>query len=273
MDKLIITAAVNGGITSREKNKFVPYTPEEIENSVYQAWNAGASIAHIHARYPDGRPCYERSIWKEVIYRVRERCDIILNLSTSSFNLPKNNPVEMAWNHLEYKPEIGSFNCGSVNHGNKPFINSKEQYTRLSQDLRIHSVKPEVEVYHSGVISEAMDLYHEGLIDEPLLFSLALGIHGGTPATIKNLINLVDNLPDGSIWSALGIGQHQLPINTYSILLGGHVRTGLEDNVYYRKGELSSGNAQLVERVVRLSKELGRDIASPSEARKMLNIV
>ena len=272
MKPLIVTAAINGGITSRDKQKFVPYSPNEIANSVYEAWNAGASVAHIHARCSDGKPSYDKKTWGSIITEVRSRCDIILNLSASGFNLPKTEPFEMAWNHLEFKPEIASFNCGSVNHGHKPFINPKKQYTALANDLIKYSVKPEIEVYHSGVIPEAIQLMKDGLLSEPLLFSLAFGIHGGTPANCKNLINLIDNLPEGSLWSALGIGAHQLPINTYSILLGGHVRTGLEDNIYYRKGELATGNAQLVERVVHLSRELGREIASCDEARKIFNL-
>lgn len=143
---------------------------------------------------------------------------------------------------------------------------------RLAADLLRYQVQPEIEVYHSGVINEALTLFKEGFLKSPLIFSFAMGIHGGVTATCKNLLNLIDNLPENSIWSALGIGQDQLPINMHTILLGGHVRTGLEDNVYYRKGELATGNAQLVERVVRLSRELGREIATPAETRELMGL-
>ncbi|WP_459778576.1 beta-keto acid cleavage family enzyme [Photobacterium sp. R1] len=272
MNKLMITAAINGGITSRQKHPSVPYTPDEIAESAYQAWNAGACIAHIHARDIHGKPSYEKGIWGEIVAKVRERCDILLNLSTSSYNLPDEMPIETAWNHVEFRPEIASFNCGSVNHGSKPFVNAPQDYTQLAEALKSHQILPEVEVYHTGVISEANALLAAGLIPESTMYSLALGIHGGTPATLKNLLNLIDNLPENSTWSALAIGKHQLPINAHTLLLGGHVRTGLEDNVYYHRGELANGNAQLVERIVRLSRELGREIASPDDARTMLGL-
>lgn len=272
MEKLIITAAVNGGITSRVKNPNVPYTPEEIAESVYQCWQAGASIAHIHARDSEGRPSYEFCVWKEIVERVRDRCDIVINLSTSGLNLPSCLAPEEAWNHLSLCPEIASFNCGSVNHGAKPFINPPALAKKLAEDINKYNVIPEVEVYHSGVINEAVSLKKEGFIKSPMLFSFAMGIHGGVTAECKNLMNLIDNIPDDSMWSAIGIGRKQLPINIHTILLGGHVRTGLEDNVYYKKGELATGSAQLVERVVRISRELGRDISSPDEARKAMRL-
>jgi 3-keto-5-aminohexanoate cleavage enzyme len=272
MDKLIITAAVNGGITPRSKHPGVPYTAPEIANAVYDCWQAGASVAHIHARDVQGNPSYELSDWEEIVERVRDRCDIVLNLSTSGLNLPAGSPAEKAWNHLVYRPEIASFNCGSVNHGEKPFVNSPALARTLARDLDVHDVLPEIEVYHSGVINEAVTLKKAGYLTRPLLFAFAMGIHGGVTATCKNLLNLVDNLPAESRWSVLGIGASQLPITTHAILLGGHVRAGLEDNVYYRKGELATGNAQLIERLVRLSHEFGREVASVAETRAMLGL-
>ncbi|WJY15035.1 3-keto-5-aminohexanoate cleavage protein [Pectobacteriaceae bacterium CE90] len=272
MKKFIITAAVNGGITPRSKNLSVPYSPDEIAESVYQCWLAGASVAHVHARNIEGKPSYEFKIWKDIVERIRSRCDIIMNLSTSGLNLPKTSSIEQAWNHLVLKPEIASFNCGSVNHGEKPFINPPSLARKLAHDMTINNVTPEIEIYHSGVINEALTLFKEGFLHKPMLFAFAMGIHGGVTATCKNLLNLIDNLPSESIWSAIGIGQAQLPINIHTILLGGHVRTGLEDNVYYHKGELATGSAQLVERIVRLSHEIGREVATPSEAREILGL-
>jgi len=272
MEKLIITAAVNGGITPRSKNPSVPYSPEEIADSVYQCWLSGASIAHVHARDMEGKPSYDFDYWRNIVGKIRDRCDIIINLSTSGLNLPPEYPEEEAWNHLVLNPEIASFNCGSVNHGEKPFINSPAMARKLARDLINAGIKPEIEIYHSGVINEAITLCNSGLLTKPMIFSFAMGIHGGVTATCKNLLNLIDNLPPDSHWSVLGIGPAQLPMNIHAILLGGHVRTGLEDNVYYRKGELATGSAQLVERVVRLSEEVGREIANPEDARKILNL-
>ncbi|EOG7682009.1 3-keto-5-aminohexanoate cleavage protein [Vibrio cholerae] len=272
MDNLIITAAVNGGITPRSKNPAIPHTPKEIADAVVQCSEAGASVAHIHARDEAGKPSYDKDVWREIIERVRARSDIILNLSTSGLNLPHGMPEEEAWNHLQYGPDIASFNCGSVNHGDKPFINSPALAKKLALALKEHQVTPEIEIYHSGVIHEAITLQQQGYLDKKLVFAFAMGIHGGVRPTCKDLLHLVDCLPDNSIWSAIGIGQAQLPLNTYSILLGGHVRTGLEDNIYYRKGELATSNAQLVDRIVRLSHELGRDVATIDEARTLLGL-
>ncbi|AZZ90131.1 3-keto-5-aminohexanoate cleavage protein [Hahella sp. KA22] len=272
MNKLIITAAVNGGITSRQKNPGVPYTPEEIAQAVYDCWNAGASIAHIHARNDDGSPSYSAEVYGEIVQRIRDRCDILINLSTSGLNLPADLPKNEAWNHLRYRPEIASFNCGSVNHGDKPFINPPALVRELALDMREYDVKPEIEVYHSGVINESLLLRNEGFLSGPLYFTFALGIRGGAAATCKNLLHFAESIPEDSVWTALGIGKDQLPVNLHTILLGGHVRTGMEDNVYYSYKELARDNAQLVERIARFSLETGRQIASPDEARMMLGI-
>ena len=270
MKKLIITAAVNGGITDRSKNQGVPYSPEEIATAAYECWNAEAAIVHIHARNPDGTPCYKASTYGEIVQRIRDRCDIIINLSTSGLNLPKAEAISEAWNHLQFKPEIASFNCGSVNHGGKPFINPPEMFRALAADMQRFGVKPEIEVYHEGVIEEAKLLTVEGLLKGKPLFAFALGIRGGTSATCKNLLHLSECVPQDSAWSALAIGRSQLPINVHTLLLGGHVRTGLEDNVYYSRGEIAQSNAQLVDRVVMISKIVGRDVATSSDARSML---
>lgn len=272
MQKLIITAAVNGGITSREKNPAVPFTPEEIAQAVYGCWNAGAAVAHIHARDNEGRPSYSAENYARIIQLIRQRCDILINLSTSGLNLPAHLPQNEAWNHLSFQPDIASFNCGSVNHGDKPFINPPELAKSLALDLKEYGVKPEIEVYHQGIIGEAMKLHEEGYLKGPLCFSFAMGISGGAAATCKNLLHFVESIPQDSIWSALGIGKFQLPINLHTMLLGGHVRTGLEDNVYFKHGELAHDNAQLVTRLVRLAADIGRDIASPGEARTILGL-
>lgn len=272
MEKLIITAAVNGSSTPRSKNPSIPYSPDEIAQSVYECWNAGASIAHIHARNSDGTPSYSAAVYEEIVSRIRDRCDIVINLSTSGLNLPPGLPRSEAWNHLNLYPDMATFNCGSVNHGGKAFVNPPALARELAVDLRKFSVKPEIEIYHGGIIDEALAFKEEGLLDSPLYFTFALGIRGSVAASCKNLLHLTESIPAGSIWSANAIGKYQLPINVHTILLGGHVRTGLEDNVYFKTRELATGNAQLVERIVQLSLSFGRDIASPVETRRTLKI-
>lgn len=272
MKKLIITAAINGGITTRDKNPNVPYTPKEIAQSVYDSWNAGAAVAHIHARNPDGTPAYDAEIWGEIVHEIRARCDILINLSTSGLNLPAGLPKNTAWNHLQFHPDIASFNCGSVNHGEKAFINPPALARELAMDLRAAGVRAEVEVYNEGILSEAIRHAESGILETPHCFCFAMGIPGAVEATYRNLLHLVQSLPQGAIWSALALGKNQLPINIHTMLLGGHVRTGFEDNVYYRKGELAWGNAQFVERLVRLAGEVGRDVATPNDARQILQL-
>ncbi|MDP4125763.1 MAG: 3-keto-5-aminohexanoate cleavage protein [Bacillota bacterium] len=269
MEKLIISVATTGAFTSREHTPYVPITPEEIADSVYEAWQAGAAIAHIHVRDKEGNPTLDLNTYREVVKRIQDKCDIILNLTTAGgLGLHEEDRIQVC----ELSPELASYDAGSMNFGSAVFENSPQMLERLASKMQEYQVKPEIEVFDIGMIHNALDVAKKGLIKPPYFFQFVLGIKGGMPATAKNLMFLKESIPEGSIWSAIGASKNQLAINTMSILLGGHVRIGMEDSIYYRKGELAKTNAQFVKRIVDLSNTLGREIATPNEAREMLGL-
>jgi 3-keto-5-aminohexanoate cleavage enzyme len=270
MEKLIITAAVTGGITTRKDNPNLPITPEEIAQGVYNCWKVGAAIAHIHARENDGTPSQKVEVYEEIVSLVRERCDIILNLTTTGWG--QKGQEEDRWTHLVCKPEMATFTPGSMNRNNKVMINSPEFVRKLAAKQMELGIKPEIEIFDFGMIDQALKIEKEGLLKEPLHFQFVLGVPGGIPANTKNLLHLVESIPNTSTWSIAAVGKWQLPMNLLGIILGGHIRTGLEDNVYYKYRELAESNAQLVKRLVNYSTELNRDVASPEEARKILGL-
>lgn len=269
MEKCIITVAPTGSQTTREHTPYLPITPKEIADSVYEAWQAGASIAHIHVKDESGNNTLDLDTYREVINRIQDKCDIIINVTTAG-GLFMNDEDRLKV--CELGSEMATFDAGSMNFGADVFLNSPSFLERLALKMKEHQIKPEIEIFDIGMLENTMRMSRKGLIDLPAHFQFVLGIQGGMSATPRNLLFLVESIPPGSTWSAIGASKDQLAINTMSILLGGHVRVGMEDSVYYRKGELAKTNAQLVERIVQLSKMLGREIATPNEAREILGL-
>lgn len=269
MEKLIITVAPTGAQATREHSPYVPLTPKEIAESIYESWKAGAAIGHVHVRDVMGENTMDLKVFQEVIDRVEEKCDIILNLTTAG---GLESSEEERLRVCELNPEMATFDAGSMNFGSGVFHNSPLFLERLAHETQKRNIKPEIEVFEVGMIHNAMRIAKKGLLDDPFHFQFVLGVAGGMPATPKNLMYMIDSLPENSTWSAIGVSKHQLTINTMSILLGGHVRVGMEDSVYYRKGELAETNAQFVTRIVDLAKTLGREVATPDEAREILGI-
>ncbi|MEJ9212878.1 3-keto-5-aminohexanoate cleavage protein [Bacillus smithii] len=269
MEKLIITVAPTGSQTTRKHTPYVPLTPKEIADSVYEAWQAGASIAHIHVRDENGNNTLSLDTYIEVVNRIKDKCDIIINLTTAG-GVAMNDEDRLRV--CELGSEMATFDAGSMNFGSSVFLNSPNFLERLAIKMKEYQIKPEIEIFDVGMIANTMRIIKKGLIEPPFHFQFVLGIQGGMPATPKNLLFLAESIPSGSTWSAIGASKEQLAINTMSILMGGHVRVGMEDSVYYRKGELAKTNAQFVERIVDLSRTLGRDIATPNEARKILGL-
>lgn len=269
MESLIITVAPTGAQTSRDHTPYVPLTPKEIADSVYESWQAGAAIAHIHVRDNEGNNTVDLDYYKEVIERVTNKCDIILNLTTAG---GLENSDEERLKVCELNPEVATFDAGTMNFGSNVFFNSPYFLERLASETKERNIKPEIEIFDVGMIHNALRIAKKGLIESPFHFQFVLGVHGGMPATPKNLMFLIDSIPEGSTWSAIGASKDQLTINTMSILLGGHVRVGMEDSVYFKKGELAKTNAQFVKRIVDLSNTLGRRVATPDEARKILGL-
>ena len=272
MEKLIITAAITGSRITREITPHIPIMPEEIVQSSYECWQAGASIVHIHVRDPNtGQGTQEVEIFRQVVEPLREKTDLILCLTTSG--IPgRNLPTEERLAPVDLKPELASFDAGSINLGGTVFINSPEFLDSAAEKMRQSGVKPEIEIFDQGMIITSLRMRDQGKLDEPLHFQFVLGTPWGAPATPKSLLHLHDHIPDTSTWSVIGIGKGHLPMSMMALIMGGHVRVGLEDNIYYSQGVLAETNAQFVERIVRISKEYGREIATPAEARDILNI-
>ena len=273
MDKVMITAAVTGSRPTKEMNPAVPYSPEEIAQAAVACHRAGASIVHIHVRDPDtGQPESKIELFQDTVERIRKECDLIINLTTSGLNIHDPNPTETRLQPLALHPELCSLDIGSLNFPDKVFINPPDWGETAAKRMLEAGVKPEIEIFDVGHLSQAKDLISKGLIQEPPFFQFCMGAKWGIEATPENLIFLKDQLPAEAKWSVLGVGKNQLPMVAMGLLLGGHIRVGFEDNIYLRRGVLAQNNAQLVEMAVNLANMLEREVATPDEARWMLHI-
>ncbi len=268
MEKLVVTVAPTGSIPSREQNPHVPLTPREIVEDCAACVEAGASVCHIHARDERGRPSGRLDLFREITEGLRRRTDAIIQISTGG---RAGSTLEERSRRLDLRPEMASLTTGSVNFPEGVYANPRDLVEALASRMRELNIKPEMEIFDVSMVEGAAALVRQGLADAPLHFNFVLGLRGALPATIKNLLHLAETVPPGSTWTVSGIGRHQLPMAVHAILMGGHVRVGLEDNIYYRKG-VPARNVDLVARVVRLARELGREVASPAEARSILGL-
>ncbi len=269
-DRLIISVATTGSWPTKAQNPAVPTTETEIAAAAVVCADAGAAIAHIHVRDDAGRVSCDPTRYAQVKALVEAAgSDVIINMSTGGGAGLVTDAARMA--PVTLSPEIASFDCGSLNFGDGVFINSPAFLTELAAKMCAHGVLHEIECFEPGHVWNAIRLIEDGALTPPFWFQFVLGVRGGSPATIKQLVNMVEMLPAGALWSVCAIGRAQLPINIAAMAMGGHVRTGLEDNLYYRKGELAR-NEQLVARLARIAAEVGRPIATPDEARQMLGL-
>jgi len=272
MDRVIITAAITGSRITRQTSPHIPITPEEIAQSAVECWEAGASIAHIHVRDPrTGQGTQDLGLFRQVVEKLRKETDLILSLTTSG--IPgRNLPVEERLGPLALNPELASFDAGSINLGGSVFINTPEFLGRAAEIMKDKGVKPEIEIFDSGMIVTALRMLEEGKLVAPLHFQFVLGTPWGAPATPKSLLHLLEHIPAESTWSVIGIGKGHLPMSMMGLIMGGHIRVGMEDNVYYDQGVQARNNAQFVRRIVRIAREYGREPASASEAREILGL-
>jgi 3-keto-5-aminohexanoate cleavage enzyme len=269
--KIIISVATTGSWATKANNPALPVTPEEIANEAVESWREGAAIVHVHVRDAQQRMTCDLSLFRKVKELIRSRgCDIVLNFTTSG-GAGRVSETER-FNSLSAGPELASFDAGSMNFNDRVFLNPPDFLEELSRRMLDAGVKPEIEIFDSGMIENAQILARNGLIKPPFWWQFVFGVRGGVPATARSLLHLVESLPADSLWSVCAIGRRQLMMNMLAIAMGGHVRTGLEDNLYYRQGELAKGNAQLVARLARLSRECGREPATPDEAREILRL-
>lgn len=285
--EVVLTCALTGAGDTAGKSEHVPVTPEEIANSAIEAARAGASVVHVHVRNVDtGKGGRDLAHFREVVERIKESdTDIVLNLTVgmgAQLQLgdmdPRQRgeetdlvPAEERFQHIEeLKPEICTLDCGSMNFGEDTVVINRlmdlRYMARRAQEL---GVKPELEVFDMGQMQHALTLVREGLIDNPALFQFVLGVPSGAPATAEALLALKTMLPPGANWAAFGISRSEMPMVAQAMLLGGHCRVGLEDNLYLSKGVLAT-NGQLVEKAKCIVEELGGRVLSPSEAREKL---
>ncbi|WP_373079452.1 3-keto-5-aminohexanoate cleavage protein [Fusobacterium varium] len=271
MSKIIITVAPTGAWPSKKDNPNIPLTPEEIANDVYECYKAGASIAHLHMRDDMGKGTMDIKKFEETVRLIKEKCDIVINLTTSG-DLNATDETRQA--HLKLiKPDLASYDCGSMNWmHNSLFINHPKFLEELGYTMQENNVKPEIEIFDAGMIYNSLYYIKKGVLKEPVHYQFVLGAAGGTAATVENLVYLKNLIPERSTWSALGIGKGHIPILMTAIAMGGHVRVGMEDNVYYGPGELAVSNAQLVERAAKLIENSMNEVATPTEARKILGL-
>jgi 3-keto-5-aminohexanoate cleavage enzyme len=274
LEKLIITVAVCGSAPMREQNPNVPYSPEEIALEALRSWRAGASIVHVHVRDPrTGAPAFDRSLFSEVVDRIRSESDMLINLTTSGFNLTEPDVGTQRLMPVHLRPDLCSLDVGSLNfRGGRVFVNPPDWVERAANEMRQAGVKPEIEVFDGGHIRQASDMVTRGLFDPPPYFQVCLGIPWGIEATPEALLFLKNRLPEGCQWSILAAGPAQLSMTTHGMLMGAHVRVGFEDNLYISKGVKADSNARFVERTVDLAKLLGRDVATCNEAGQILKI-
>ena len=273
MRKIIITAAVTGSRPTKAMNPAVPYSPEEIAEEAIRCHSAGAAVAHIRVRDPrTGEPSFKLEYFKEVMDRIREKCDILINLTTSGLMLTGPDIITERLKPLTLKPEICSLDIGSLNFLDRVFYDPPEWGEIAAKTMLEAGVKPEIEVFDSGHISQALDIHKRGLFQNPPYFQLCMGTRWGMEATPEDVLFIKSKLPPDSVWSVLGVGKHQLATIAMGILLGGHIRVGFEDNIYLRKGILAKNNAEQVEMAVKLIESLQCTIASSSDARFILKI-
>ena len=282
--KVIVSCAVTGGADSADASPAVPRSPKQIASEVLAARRSGAAITHIHVRDPvTGKPSRELAYYREVVARVRDAgSDALINLTTgpgASFAPGTNNPLggfvdpaERIAHVLELKPDICSLDVATMNVGPWAMVNVPAQLAAMAKMIRDAGVKPELEVFDLGHVRLAAKMVADGLFAGPPFLQLCLGVSWGAPASAEGMIAMKSLLPPGAVFSAFGISRHQFPMVAQSAILGGHVRVGLEDNLYLSRGVLAPGNAALVERAVTIVEALGDQVATPREAAEILGI-
>ena len=281
-NKRIITAAVTGAWPKKENNPNVPMTPSEIADDVYECWKAGAAIAHLHMRDENGDGTMDHNLFRETVELIHERypdCDIILNMTTSGASAEKLvNDDDRMIHLIELRPEMGTFDCGSMNWLNSGlFLNSPAFLEKLGKKMQEINVKPEIECFDPGMIANAAYYVKKGVLQTPLHFQFCMGCANGIPGSLKNLLFMKETADQligkgNYTWSCFGVGHSAMEILYSAVALGGNIRVGMEDNVMYSKGVLAESNAQFVERAARVIREYGCEVATPDEARQILNL-
>lgn len=281
-EKVIITAALTGATTKKEQNPAVPYTSEEFDEEAYRCYQEGATIVHIHARHPEtGEPTSDLKIFRQIVEKIKERTPVILNLSTGvRFGAEEEERIR----HIkEFKPEIASLNTNTMNMSffnrktgeliqDNIFYNSFSTIIRFAKIMKELKVKPELEVYDIGHIHNVLILQKQNLFEEPLHFNFVFGVAGGIDFSIHTLTYFLNTIPKNSTWCTTGVGIYSFQAAALSIISGGNVRVGLEDNVYLRKGVLAKGSWELVKKAIEIIRIFDKEPATLEETRTILNL-
>ncbi len=275
-DKVIVTVAQTGALVSKAQNPNVPEQSDEIAESAYDCYNEGAAVVHIHARDKDGKTTGSAAVFKEIHQKIRAKCNVIIQDSTGG---GPNLTVEQRTECLEAYPEMASLNMGTMMrtlgpYAGTPFANTRGDIEAFVTRMKEFGVKPEMEVYSLTMFREVNNLIRKGLVEKPYYVDLILGMayQGALEGDPRYLPVYLQFLPPDTLFNSLGVGAAQTPVATMGMILGGCVRVGLEDNIYYYKGELAKSNAQLVARIVRIARDLGKEPAKPEEAREILGL-
>jgi 3-keto-5-aminohexanoate cleavage enzyme len=276
--KVIITASLNGAFVNKATNPSVPEQPDEIAQASLECYDAGAAIVHIHARDEQGRPCGTKEKFAEILAAVRGRCsEIIIQFSTGGGT---NLTIEERVSCLDADPEMASLNMGTLMrqtgpNAGQPFSNLTKDIEAWAAKMKAMNIKPEMECYSQSMYRDVRNLIKKGLIDAPYYVNFVLGMmhQGAIEASPETLVSMHQLLPEDCYFNVTATAAAQLPVTTMGMIMGGAVRVGLEDNIYYRRGELVKSNAQLVERAVRIARELNIEPATPGEARDILGVV
>jgi 3-keto-5-aminohexanoate cleavage enzyme len=267
----ILTAAICGAETTREMTPHLPVSADELAEEAVRCREAGASVIHLHVRRPDGTPTQDRALFQQALDAIRGRCDVIVQTSTGGAvgmsADERAQPLECT-----PPPEMATLNAGSLNFGDDVFLNPFPLVREFARRMRAKGIAYELECYDVGHLEACLRLAEEGVIELPAHFDFVMGVRGGIQATEDNLIFLISKLPRGSTFNVAGVGRHQLPMAELSLRIGGHARCGLEDNIYLDKGVLAKGSYELVARVASLAREVGREVATPAQARQILRI-
>ncbi len=269
MKALIITAAIVGAETMKSDNPNLPYSPEEIAIEATKCREAGASMVHVHGRLANGQPTQDRETFAKILTEVRNRSDILVQFSTGgAVGMSVQERIEA----IDLKPDMATLTTGSVNFGDECFLNTFPMIVQIAEGLKKHAIRPEIEVFDSAMIGTALKLQKMGLLEGPLHFDFVMGMPGGIAGSEAALTFLVSQIPEDATWSVAGLGRFEFPLAKLAIERGGHVRVGLEDNIYISKGVLAAGSWELVEKISEFSRSLKREISTPEQTRNLLKI-
>ena len=273
MEKLIITAAICGAEVTKEQNPNVPYTVEEIVREAKSAVDAGAAIVHLHVRQDDGTPTQSRDRFQECEEAILKVCPNVILIPSTGGAVGMTPDERLQSTDTTPLPAMATLDCGTCNFGDEIFDNTMPTMRAFGKRMMERGIKPESECFEMGHLDTILTMARKGEVPgHPMQFNFVLGVPGCCPATVGNLNWLVQNIPAGSTWTATGIGRHAFTLAAPTIMMGGNVRVGFEDNLYIERGVLAKSNGELVEKVVRMARELGRGIATSDEARAILGL-